>query len=92
MTESFFDTRRLDGGQAGTKTASRALAEETAYDDLPAEARALVRRRWAREIEERRRALRLDRELSAQGYVEIDENGEVVRHEPVDVQQNDALG
>lgn len=36
--------------------------------------------------------MRLDRELSAQGYVEIDENGEVVRHEPVDVQQNDALG
>lgn len=90
MTESFFDTRRLDGGHTGTKTASRAPAKEAAYDDLPAEARVLVRRRWAREIEERRRALRLDRELSAQGYVELDEYGQVVRHEPVGTKQADA--
>lgn len=54
------------------------------YDVLNVEEQAVVRAYWAERTAALADALRLDREFAAEGrpYVELDENGAIVRHDP----------
>ena len=68
---------------------ARALRGAKDYDTLSTEEQAIVRACWAEKMATLASALRLDRKFAAEGrpYVELDENGAVVRHdsEPVSV-------
>ncbi len=54
------------------------------YDQLSAEEQALIRTHWAERMTALTTALRLDQKYAAQGrpYVELDDDGNVVRREP----------
>lgn len=54
------------------------------YDDLGLEEQAVVRASWQERMTKLASALRLDQAFAAEGrpYVELDENGEVVRRDP----------
>ena len=54
------------------------------YDDLNSYEQAVVRAEWAERTEQRRRALDLSAEFAAQGrsYVELDDDANIVRHQP----------
>ena len=63
---------------------ARVLRGKMSYDDLGAEEQAVVRAFWAERMKTLTDDLRLDQEFTARGqaYVELDENGEIVRHDP----------
>lgn len=54
------------------------------YDALGTEEQAVVRAYWAEKMAALAAALRLDRKFAAEGrpYVELDDSGAVVRHDP----------
>ena len=54
------------------------------YDALGTEEQAVVRAYWSERMVTLQDALRLDRELAAEGrpYVELDDEGKVIRREP----------
>lgn len=60
------------------------LAARRNYDALTAEEQAVVRAEWAERMGVRREGLDFAQEFSDQGrsYVELDDSGHVVRHEP----------
>ena len=60
---------------------ARVLSTREGYDTLGSRDQAVVRAHWDERMKELASALRLDREFEAEGrpYVELDENGEVVR-------------
>lgn len=61
-----------------------ALAGRRNYDELTPHEQAVVRAEWAERMDARRRALDLAAEFADQGraYVELDDDGHVVRREP----------
>jgi hypothetical protein len=63
---------------------SSVLRRSKSYDELGNEEQAIVRAFWAERMDALRDALRLQREFESQGrpYVELDDSGRVVRHEP----------
>ncbi|MCY3609320.1 MAG: hypothetical protein OXF61_12460 [Acidimicrobiaceae bacterium] len=62
----------------------RVLAGEMSYDDLNSREQSLVRAEWAARTEQRRRSLDLVAEFEAAGmsYVEQDDEGRIIRHQP----------
>jgi hypothetical protein len=62
----------------------RVLEGAASYDDLGPEEQAATRAYWRERMETLRRSLRLDEEFARQGraYVELDDDGKVVRREP----------
>ncbi len=54
------------------------------YDTLRTQEQAVVRAYWAEKMRSLAAALRLDQKFAAEGlpYVELDENGAIVRHDP----------
>lgn len=60
------------------------LSGSMAYDDLGTEEQAVVRARWASLMKERRESLDLVRDFGLQGetYVDLDDQGRIVRHAP----------
>jgi hypothetical protein len=62
------------------------LAARRDYDTLTAEEQAVVRAEWAERTDARREGLDLAREFADERrtYVELDENGNVVRRKPAD--------
>lgn len=60
---------------------SRVLAGTADYDDLTLREQAVVRAEWDHRIESRVQGLRLDEEFEREGraYVELDEEGRLVR-------------
>ena len=71
--------------EAADSISQRAIAEvlvgHRAYDALTAQEQAVIRAEWAERIEARRSVLNLEQEYIEQGrtYVELDDDGEVVR-------------
>ncbi len=67
-----------------TERVAQVLRGATAYDALGAEEQAVVRAFWAERMSSLAGELRLDRKYAAEGrpYVELDEDGNVVRHDP----------
>ena len=63
---------------------ARVLRGAKDYDTLDTEEQAIVRAFWSERMAALAGALRLDRKFAAEGrpYVELDENGAVVRHDP----------
>jgi hypothetical protein len=63
---------------------ARTLAAGRPYDSLGPEEQAAVRAHWNERIDQRTASLRLDKKFSRQGrpWVELDEEGNVVRREP----------
>lgn len=63
---------------------SAVLRHTESYDELGTEEQAIVRAFWTERMEALRDALQLDEEFDSQGrpYVELDESGKLVRHEP----------
>jgi hypothetical protein len=61
------------------------LAARRHYDGLTAEEQAVVRAEWAERMDVRRDGLDLAQEFADRGrsYVELDDDGQVVRREPV---------
>jgi len=70
--------------EVSTVEVERVLAGESSYDALDDRQQAVVRAHWAERIEELTGKLRFDREFATQGrrYVELDDEGRVVRREP----------
>lgn len=74
--------------EAADSVSHRAIADVLAarrdYDRLSAHEQAVVRAEWAERMDARRADLDFARAFSDQGrsYVELDENGQVVRREP----------
>ena len=60
------------------------LSGSLQYDDLGTEEQAVVRARWASLMKERRESLDLVRDFGLRGetYVDIDDQGHIVRHAP----------
>ena len=60
------------------------LAGSMEYDSLATEEQAVVRAKWARLVRERRESLDLERDfgLRDETYVDIDDEGRIVRHAP----------
>ncbi|MCY4518319.1 MAG: hypothetical protein OXB99_13895 [Acidimicrobiaceae bacterium] len=60
------------------------LACDSSYDGLNSREQAIVRAEWAERTEQRRRALDLVAEFEAAGmsYVEQDDEGTIIRHQP----------
>jgi hypothetical protein len=60
------------------------LAGSMEYDSLATEEQAVVRAKWARLVRERRESLDLVRDfgLRDETYVDIDDEGRIVRHAP----------
>ena len=60
------------------------LAKERSYDDLGLKEQAIVRAAWSQRLENRREQLNLEQEFASEGraWVELDEDGRVVRREP----------
>ncbi len=63
---------------------ARVLCGAKDYDDLDTEDQAVVRAYWSERMSVLAGALRLDQKFAAEGrpYVELDENGAVVRRDP----------
>lgn len=63
---------------------AKVLSGAGSYDSLGTEEQAVVRTFWAERMKALAGDLRLDRDFAAEGrpYVELDEDGEVVRREP----------
>ena len=61
----------------------RVLDCEAHYDDLNSREQAVVRAEWAERTEQRRRSLDLAAEFAAEGrpYVELDDEGQIVRRQ-----------
>ena len=64
---------------------ARVLRGAEDYDALSTQEQAVVRACWSEKMATLAGALRLDRKFAAEGkpYVELDESGAVVRHDPV---------
>ena len=62
----------------------RVLSCEAHYDDLNDPEQAIVRAEWSNRTEQRRRDLDLAAEFTAEGrpYVELDNEGNIVRYQP----------
>jgi hypothetical protein len=60
------------------------LAGSMEYDSLATEEQAVVRAKWARLMRERRESLDLERDfgLRDETYVDVDDEGNIVRHSP----------
>lgn len=60
------------------------LRGRDSYDDLDAEEQAVVRAYWRERMDGLRMALRLDQDFASEGrpYVELDDEGDVVRRDP----------
>ena len=60
------------------------LACDSSYDDLTSREQAIVRAEWAERTEQRRRTLDLVAEFESAGmsYVEQDDEGTIIRHQP----------
>ena len=60
------------------------LSGSLEYDDLGTEEQAVVRARWASLMKERRESLDLVRDFGLRGetYVDVDDDGNIVRHAP----------
>ena len=60
------------------------LSGSLQYDDLGTEEQAVIRARWASLMKERRESLDLVRDFGLRGetYVDIDDQGHIVRHAP----------
>ncbi|MGZ4693814.1 MAG: TA system antitoxin ParD family protein [Acidimicrobiales bacterium] len=71
-------------GSVSQRAIADVLAARQDYDQLTAEEQAVVRAEWAERIDARREALDLAQEFSDQGrsYVELDDDGEIVRRGP----------
>ena len=71
-------------GSVSLRAVAEVLAARRKYDDLTAEEQAVVRAEWAERMTARREGLDLAREFTEQGvaYVELDDEGNVVRREP----------
>ncbi len=70
--------------EVSTERVAQVLRGASDYDALNAEEQAVVRAFWAERMSSLTDALRLDRKFAAEGrpYVELDEDGNVVRHDP----------
>ncbi len=70
--------------EISTERIAEVLRGASEYDALNAEEQAVVRAFWAERMSSLAGALRLDRRFAAEGrpYVELDEDGNVVRHDP----------
>ncbi len=70
--------------EVSTERVAQVLRGASDYDELTAEEQAVVRAFWAERMSSLADALRLDRKFAAEGrpYVELDEDGNVVRHDP----------
>lgn len=62
----------------------RVLVGNSSYDDLNSHEQAVVRTEWAERTEQRRRSLDLVAEFESAGmsYVEQDDEGRIIRHQP----------
>lgn len=71
-------------GTVSHRDIAATLAGERRYDELDAEEQAVVRAEWMELLDERRASLDLAAAYAAQGrsYVELDDDGQVVRREP----------
>lgn len=71
-------------GSVSHRDIADVLAARRDYDQLTSQEQAVVRAEWAERMDARREALDLAREFSAHGrtYVELDDDGRVVRREP----------
>lgn len=60
------------------------LSGSMEYDSLATEEQAVVRAKWARLMRERRESLDLERDFGLRGetYVDVDDEGNIVRHSP----------
>jgi hypothetical protein len=77
--------REIEGADSVSQRAIAAvLAARRDYDGLTAHEQAVVRAEWAERMDARRHGLDLAQEFSHVGrsYVELDDNGQVVRREP----------
>lgn len=77
--------RELEGNsEVSIEAVAEVLRGAESYDALSPEEQAIVRAYWAERMSSLLQALRLDRELAAEGrpYVELDEKGAVVRRDP----------
>lgn len=63
----------------------RVLSGEAHYDDLGTHEQAIVRSEWSERMRGQLRALNFAEQFEAEGrpYVELDDNGDVVRREPL---------
>ncbi len=79
-------------GSVSHRDIEAVLAGSRDYDQLNAHEQAVVRAEWAERMDVRRHDLDLAQEFSDQGrsYVELDENGNVVRREPSDEERTSA--
>ncbi len=70
--------------EVSTERVAQVLGGASDYDALNMEEQAVVRAFWAERMSSLADALRLDRKFAAEGrmYVELDEEGNVVRHDP----------
>lgn len=70
--------------EVSTERVAEVLRSARDYDALNAEEQAVVRASWAERMTSLAAGLRLDRRFAAEGrpYVELDEGGNVVRHDP----------
>ena len=61
------------------------LSGEAHYDDLGAHEQAIVRSEWSERMRRQLRGLNFAEQFEAEGrpYVELDDNGDVVRREPL---------
>jgi hypothetical protein len=73
-------------GSISLRAVAAVLAGRRRYDDLTAEEQAVVRAEWAERMDARRAELNFAQEFSEQGrsYVELDDDGRVVRRDPGD--------
>lgn len=72
----------------------RVLNGDAEYDGLGAQEQALVRAYWSERAADLRASLQLDREFQAEGrsYVELDDDGKVVRRDAETVESKLAHG
>ena len=75
--------------EAASHVSHRAIAEvldhQASYDDLQPEEQAIVRAEWRERLEARRAQLELANRFGREGrtYVELDDDGQVIKREPV---------
>jgi hypothetical protein len=70
--------------QVSIEEISAVLRQAKGYDEIGTEEQAIVRAFWTERMAALREMLRLDEEFASEGrpYVELDESGKLVRHEP----------
>jgi hypothetical protein len=70
--------------QVSIEEISAVLRHAKGYDEIGTEEQAIVRAFWTERMAALREMLRLDEEFASEGrpYVELDESGKLVRHEP----------